>query len=67
MTAHQCIYVAEKNAAKMLDMPLADFRRLVAGGSLPPPFRIGGEMERWRVADLDALISGEVLEGEFEV
>jgi predicted DNA-binding transcriptional regulator AlpA len=41
----------------MLDMPTAEFRRLVASGALPPPVRIGGH-ERWHVAQIEAILSG---------
>lgn len=47
----------EATAAAMLDMSVAEFRRLVAQGALPPPLPIGGK-QRWRTADLEAIISG---------
>lgn len=61
----QTIAASERTAAKMLDMTATDFRRLVDAGSLPRPHRIGG-MERWRVADLEAIVSGKAAEDEFE-
>lgn len=57
MTAPRPLAVADRTAAKMLDMPLARFRQYVEQGALPKPCRIGGD-ERWRVADLDAILSG---------
>ncbi|WP_280322696.1 helix-turn-helix transcriptional regulator [Sulfitobacter faviae] len=46
----------EATAAKMLDMPLAEFRRLVAADALPPPCQLGGR-ERWRVKDIEAILN----------
>ncbi len=34
--------VRAQTAAAMLDMPPADFKRLVDEGALPPPVHIGG-------------------------
>jgi predicted DNA-binding transcriptional regulator AlpA len=42
----------------MLDMPVAKFLRLVDDGACPPPTAIGGEV-RWRVSDLEAILSGK--------
>ena len=53
--------VRDTRAAEMLDLPPARFRALVAEGILPPPVSIGG-MERWRVADLDAILTGQKLD-----
>ena len=58
MTRVDPIAVAERKAAAMLDMKPAEFRKLVASGSLPQPLLIGKE-ERWRVDDLRAIVSGE--------
>lgn len=49
--------VKEKTAAEMLELPPHEFRRLVAGGALPPPILIGTH-ERWRVRDIDAILDG---------
>ena len=49
--------VREATAARMLDMPAAEFRQLVAEGALPPPCRVGGH-ERWRVNDIEAILDG---------
>jgi len=58
--------VKDTIAARMLDLPADDFRKLVRSGSLPPPVNIG-KHERWRVADLDAVLTGAKIESdEFE-
>ena len=59
------IAVAERTAAKMMDMAPSDFRRLVEAGSLPSPVRISG-LERWRVSDLESVLNGNAMsEDEF--
>lgn len=59
------IAVAERTAAKMMDMAQSDFRRLVRSGSLPSPVRISG-FERWRVTDLESVLNGNAMnEDEF--
>jgi len=50
----------------MLDMPLKEFRALVASGSIPKPIKIGGKVERWSVKQLEAISSGTVLSEDFE-
>lgn len=50
--------VTDRTAAAMLDMPAARFRRLVDAGVFPGPISIGG-MERWRYADIEAIVSGK--------
>jgi len=64
-TANQ-ILARESTAAKMLDMPLNEFRKLVAAGSLPRPVKIGGTLERWSVKQLEAISSGSIMSEEFE-
>lgn len=60
------IAVAEKTAAKMMDMAPLEFRRLVKSGSLPSPVRITRDYERWRVSDLEAVLNGDAMnEDEF--
>lgn len=54
----QKIAVKESSAAKMLDMPTTDFRRLVQRGILPPPVTLGNNLERWRVSDIEAILDG---------
>jgi predicted DNA-binding transcriptional regulator AlpA len=50
--------VRDTTAAAMLDMPAAEFRRLVERGALPKPIRIG-EHDRWPVAQIEAIITGK--------
>ena len=46
-------------------MPLTDFKRLVKAGALPGPVKIH-DLDRWRVADLDAILTGQSMSEEFE-
>lgn len=48
----------EKTAAAELDMPVTAFRALVDAGVLPPPVNIGGH-KRWRMVDIEAMLSGK--------
>lgn len=57
MTQHQRLAVKAETAARMLDMPVAEFLRLVEARSLPPPRRIG-EHQRWDVAQIEATLRG---------
>lgn len=66
MTTANQILARESTAAKMLDMPLKEFRALVASGSLPKPIKIGGKVERWSVKQLEAISSSTVLSEDFE-
>ena len=50
--------VRDTTAASMLDMPAAEFRRLVASGALPGPVQIGGH-KRWRVDQIQAILTGK--------
>lgn len=50
--------VKDTTAARMLDMPASEFRRLVAAGVLPKPCVIGGN-ERWRVDMIEAVVNGD--------
>lgn len=56
--------VGERNATKLMDMTLPEFKSLVERGSLPAPVQIAQGAERWRVADLDAILCGEAMNGE---
>ena len=58
MTKHQPLAVRATTAAAMLDMPPAEFMRLVERGALPPPVRIG-QHDRWNVDQLTAIIRGD--------
>lgn len=57
------IAVGEKNAAKMMDMSLERFQRLVKAGSLPRP-KIAPGVERWSVAELSAILNGTKMDDE---
>jgi len=59
------IAAKDTTAAKLLDMPLKDFRRLVHQGALPQPVHIG-EHERWRVAEIEAILTGHTMDEDFE-
>lgn len=54
----QPIAVSDKTAAQMLDMPAARFRELVDHGAMPKPITLGNGIERWRYADLEAIVEG---------
>jgi len=57
MSALRPLFADERTAAQLLDMAPATFRRLVADGVLPPPCRVG-EIERWDVEELQAIMRG---------
>lgn len=52
------IAVRDTKAAAMLDMSATEFRRLVERGALPPPSRIG-DLERWRVDQIEAILRAD--------
>ena len=52
------LLASERTSADMLDLSVAEFRRLVAIGALPPPVMIG-DNERWKVNQLRAIVDGE--------
>ena len=58
------IAVAEKTAAQMMDMAPVEVRRLVNSGSLPSPVRIAGDLQRWRVSDLEAVLTVDAMNEE---
>ncbi len=49
------IFASERTAARLLDMTVAEFQRLVADGSLPPPARL----DRWDVEELRRIMRGD--------
>lgn len=49
----------EANAAAYLDLPVTRFRKLVSSGAFPGPVRLADNLERWRVDDLRAILTGE--------
>lgn len=56
------IAVAEKNAAKLLDMKPDQFRTLVREGVLPRPRKVG-PLERWDTDELKAILRGDGSDG----
>lgn len=56
------IFASEATAARLLDMRPADLRKLVEAGHLPRPRRIGG-MERFDMAELTAVLRGDLIGG----
>ncbi len=58
MTRHEPLAVKAQTAAAMLDLPPAEFMRLVGAGALPPPVKIG-KHDRWNVEQLNAIIRGD--------
>lgn len=60
------LFATDRTAAKLLDMPLKDFRGLVDAGALPKPIKIGGKFERWPVKELEAIRTGRAMDGDFE-
>lgn len=66
MTTPAPIFASAAKAARLLDMKPAEFRALVDQGALPRPRRIG-EHERWDMAQIQAILRGEVTDwGEME-
>lgn len=59
------MFASEKTAARLLDMTPSEFRTLVEKGSLPGPKKIA-EHKRWSTRELEAIISGEAMEEDFE-
>lgn len=53
----QPLAVRDTTAARMLDMPASEFRRLVDLGGLPRPIMLG-EHARWRFAEIKCIALG---------
>lgn len=66
MPALQPIFATDRTSAKLLDMKLLQFLELVEAGALPKPVKIGGQLVRWSVKELEAIKTGEIMEAEFE-
>jgi hypothetical protein len=49
------IFASERTAARLLDMSVAEFQRLVKEGSLPPATRL----DRWDVEELRRIMRGD--------
>jgi hypothetical protein len=58
------ILANEANAAKLLDLPLAEFRALVERGYLPQGREIAPGIIRWPADELRALGKGEKVDWE---
>lgn len=55
MTSITPIFASERTAAKLLDMDVREFQRLVAEGALPGP----GPLNRWDVEELRRIARGD--------
>jgi len=62
MTAPAPMFASEKKAAQLLDMKTCEFRKLVDDGHLPPPRNLGG-LQRWDMAEVHKIASGDAVEG----
>ena len=51
----QLLAAKERTAARLLDMDVAEFRRLVSAGALPGPARF----DRWEVEELRRIMRGD--------
>ncbi|RVV99413.1 hypothetical protein EKE94_01615 [Mesobaculum littorinae] len=58
--------VKESTAARMLGMRTNKFRNLVQIGALLQPIDLAGQVMRWRVSDLKAILTGAVPDDGFE-
>lgn len=56
------LFASERTAARLVDMKPDEFRDLVDRGLLPPPRRIGN-VERFDLAELQAVIRGDLIGG----
>ena len=62
MASHAPIAVGEQTAAKMLDMPVAQFRQLVSEGLLPRGRMIAPGFQRWDVETLRQVARGDAVD-----
>ena len=60
------LFASEATAAKLLDMPRSNFRALVDAGALPRGREIAPGIVRWRVKDLEAIVTGEAMADDFQ-
>jgi len=67
MASVQPILASAGTAAKMLDLPLSDFNRLVADGVLPPGRDIAPGLTRWDVETLRRIVRGDAVDGMGDV
>lgn len=61
------ILASETSAARLLDMKVGEFRRLVEAGHLPRGREIAPGMVRWATEDLRRIACGEAAEGMGDV
>lgn len=62
MTELTPILANERNAAKLLDLTVREFRSLVEEGHLPRPRDLAG-LKRWDVEELRRICRGEAASG----
>lgn len=67
MASVQPIMVSAATAAKMLDLPFSEFKRLVAQGVLPRGREIAAGIIRYDVDSLRAISRGERIDGMGDV
>lgn len=60
MKRYTPLCVGEQAAAKLLDLQVSDFRRLVEEGHLPRSRRLAPGLDRWPVEDLRAIVEGRL-------
>lgn len=67
-TIRNKLAVDEKEAAKLLSLPVSEFLNLVSAGILPRPVK-WGDHKRWGVSHLEAVLTGANIrdDEEFEV
>lgn len=61
------LLVTEQSAARLCDMRVSEFRRLVDAGHLPRGREIVPGLLRWPVRDLQSIIDGTAATGSDEI
>jgi predicted DNA-binding transcriptional regulator AlpA len=56
------LFATEARAARFVDMPRPEFRRLVDAGHLPKPRKIG-QLERFDLDELRRVVRGDLIGG----
>lgn len=67
MRSNQPIYANERNAAKLFDVSVSQFRSLVQQGHLPPGRTIAPGLMRWNVPEILAIVEGRAADGGGEI
>lgn len=67
MTVSDPIYAGEGKAARLLDLTVAEFRKLVRAGHLPRGREIAPGYVRWFVDDLKNIGGGNAADGMGDV